>query len=168
MNKTTTKLRRIAGGALTTALAAAALMMAATAAQADIELSHTMVSDPDHVGVELHSLPEGAEEATHYTIAECNAAATLGTRCNPTNGTWVGFTPIEELEMFGDEIDVEAAFTDYNFIAQAFPIPATDTECAETEGADDCVVAVSYYEAPNYPAPPFIPVGEDSVEITFE
>lgn len=160
-----TRLGRLAGGVLATALTMAALMMAATAAQAEIELSTTTVSDNDPVGVELVSLPEGAEEATHYTIAECNAAYALGTHCNSTSGTWVGFSPIANLWL-GDGITVEESFSDFSF--QPGPPVSGETECFEAAGDDDCVVAVSYYEAPNYPSPPFTPVGEDSVGITFE
>jgi hypothetical protein len=160
-----TRLGRLAGGMLATALMMAALMMAATAAQAAISLSHSTVSDPDTVGVSLVSLPSGAEAATHVTAAECNVTgAAPGERCNVA--TAVGFTAVDDFDDFGLDVDVWAAFSDWDFTEQE---PAlTDSECAETEGEDECGIAVSYYYAPNFPAPPYVPVGADFEPITFQ
>jgi hypothetical protein len=174
----TREFRRVVAGAAraaaATVLAAAMLMAVASAAQAEeIVLSETMVTgSTGHIEVS-GDVPAGA---THVAVAQCNLDDAVdpedfGRRCNydtsPTNTTLM---LASSFVTSGTELDVWDMYVDYDFVVRAWPTPATETECGDTAGDEDCAIVVSYYSfVPNPPGPPIVTqLGAEAEEITFE
>lgn len=165
------KLRRLAGVLAGTLVAAAMLLSVASAAQAELpfELPNgTSVSNSDDVEVIGHFLPEEAEGTTHITAALCDldgatTPADLGTRCKQQGAK--SFTALSTFMTTGIQVlNVQDIFSNWNFTTNSAGVGTT--ECAGT-GDEDCGIVVSYYAAPNYPAPPYTFLHAEAEEVTF-
>lgn len=171
---------RLAGTVVAVLFATTALLATAVTAQAAIELSDEfgtpitdqMVFDGQEIQVHGSELPEGAEGATHVAIALCDidGATTqeeLGTRCDNDTGYAVGFTPLAlylEGAAPGPEptMLVKDIFDNWDFSHNDDGVGTT--ECAGTEGDEDCAVLVSFY---SFTPAPFHHYAE-AQEVTFE
>lgn len=125
------------------ATAALLLTICASAAQASIVRSPSgPFNDPDSVTVG-GSVPGAFSTATHFTVAQCNATVTLGTRCNQPNA--VPFTSVASYAG-GVPLTIDKTFADFNFTTNSTPNPPTSTTCKDVFAVgDQCAVMVSYY-----------------------
>jgi hypothetical protein len=163
------KLRRLAGAIAGTLVAATLLLTFASAAQAEIDLPNgTTVSNSENVEVVGVSLPEEAEGTTHVTAALCDLDGAvdpedLGLRCKQQGAK--SFTALSTFMTTGVEVlNVQDVFSNWDFTTNSAGVGTT--ECAGT-GDEDCGIVVSYYAAPNYPAPPYAFLHAEAEEVTF-
>jgi len=136
---------RLFGSAIRAVLATAAatvmLAACASAAQASISLSSNgLFGNPDTVGVS-GTVPAAFSTATHFTVAQCNVSATVGTRCNA--GSAIGFTPVASYAFPGVTLTLNKSFSDFNFVTNS--PAATSTTCKGLPINSQCGVMVSYY-----------------------
>jgi hypothetical protein len=140
----------------------AVLLVSAAAAQATVTLSPTgSYRDRDVVRV-TGTVPGAIRTVTDYTVAQCNAAGTLGARCSLTTAS--RRMAIATYRALGFRLTLHETFSDWDFTTNRAAGTTTTCRSGPLGGTDQCAVVVSFYDTSRGTP---VPLGSDSVNITF-
>lgn len=182
MTTTASPRRRARTRAIATSLGLALALVLATAgapAGASVTVSAPADDPPRYEHGELVDVSgtEPTAAADRYAIAQCvvfdfaTGPVTPGTRCSTSSAL-----PLAALTggttYTVNDYELEQSWTQSKDYTNPTSTPfSDDVDCVFEDNdpsvAHICALVVSYYDTPNYPAPPYTPVGSDQFVLAY-